>query len=128
MALGLFFMKKKHEVSIKPLLDKKKILLVSRWGESLDLAYAMFLEGHSIKFYIEDKGSKEIGLGFVWVVPTQRSLGLGALLLNHIHSVVPKLWLTIEDLSLKDFYTPLGYVEYAHTPIHQWPIEKLFII
>ena len=65
MALGLFFMKKKHEVSIKPLLDKKKILLVSRWGESLDLAYAMFLEGHSIKFYIEDKGSKEIGLGFV---------------------------------------------------------------
>ena len=54
-------MKKKHEVSIKPPLDKKKILLVSRWGESLDLAYAMFLEG-------------------------------------------------------------------AHTPTHQWPIEKLFII
>lgn len=73
-------------------------------------------------------GNGHLYLGFVWVVPTQRSLGLGALLLNHIHSVVPKLWLTIEDLSLKDFYTPLGYVEHAHTPTHQWPIEKLFII
>jgi GNAT superfamily N-acetyltransferase len=67
-------------------------------------------------------------LGFVWVVPSHRSLGFGAQLLNHIAKVCPKLWLTIEDLSLKSFYIPLGYVEYANTDSETRPQEKLFTI
>ena len=67
-------------------------------------------------------------LGFVWVVPSHRSLGFGAQLLNHIAKVCPKLWLTIEDLSLKSFYIPLGYVEYANTNSETRPQEKLFTI
>ena len=67
-------------------------------------------------------------LGFVWVVPRHRSLGLGAQLLNHIAKAAPKLWLTIEDLSLESFYIPLGYVEYANTLPEARPQEKLFTI
>lgn len=67
-------------------------------------------------------------LGFVWVVPSHRSLGFGAQLLNHIAKVCPKLWLTIEDLSLKSFYIPLGYAEYANTDSETRPQEKLFTI
>ncbi len=67
-------------------------------------------------------------LGFVWVVPSHRSLGFGAQLLSHIAKVCPKLWLTIEDLSLKSFYIPLGYVEYANTDSETRPQEKLFTI
>lgn len=44
---------------------KRKILLISKYGETLDLANTMQLEGHSIKFFIEEKGCKEIGYGFV---------------------------------------------------------------
>ena len=56
-----------QKLTKKPLLNtsQKNILFVSRWGETLDLAYAMQQEGHKIKFYIEDKPSKEIGYGFV---------------------------------------------------------------
>lgn len=43
----------------------KKFLFVSRWGESLDIINAIKLEGHDVKMFIEDKGSKEIGYGFV---------------------------------------------------------------
>ena len=43
----------------------RRILLVSRWGESLDIAAALQEEGNAIKFYIEDKASREIGFGFV---------------------------------------------------------------
>lgn len=51
-------------------LDKKnehrrKILLVSRWGESLDIALAIKDEGHQVKFFIENRYCKEIGTGFV---------------------------------------------------------------
>ena len=42
----------------------KKILLVSKYGETLDIANTMQEEGHSIKFFIEEKGCKEIGYGF----------------------------------------------------------------
>ena len=44
---------------------KRNFLFVSRWGESLDIAYATLLEGNNVKMYIEDKPSKEIGYGFV---------------------------------------------------------------
>jgi phosphoribosylamine--glycine ligase len=44
---------------------KRKFLFVSRWGESLDIAYATQLEGNTVKLYIEDKPSREIGYGFV---------------------------------------------------------------
>lgn len=44
---------------------KRKFLFVSRWGEILDLAYAIQEEGHTVKLCIEDKASKEIGFGFV---------------------------------------------------------------
>ncbi|MBC2839700.1 phosphoribosylamine--glycine ligase [Robiginitalea sp. SC105] len=45
--------------------EGKRILLVSRWGESLDVAVTMQEEGHSIKFFIDDRPSREIGYGFV---------------------------------------------------------------
>ena len=43
----------------------KKFLFVSRWGESLDIAFAVLQEGNEVKLFIEDKSSREIGLGFV---------------------------------------------------------------
>lgn len=53
-----FSLETKHTLS-------KKFLFVSRWGESLDIANTIKKEGHDVKLYIEDKGSKEIGFGFV---------------------------------------------------------------
>lgn len=55
----------KSEVKIKEDKIKRKFLVVSRWGESLDIAYAIALEGHTVKMFIEDKSSREIGYGFV---------------------------------------------------------------
>lgn len=43
----------------------KNFLFVSRWGETLDIAYSILLEGNQVKFFIEDKASREIGYGFV---------------------------------------------------------------
>ncbi len=43
----------------------KKFLFISRWGEILDIAYAVLNEGNDVKLYIEDRGSREIGTGFV---------------------------------------------------------------
>ncbi|HEY5689070.1 MAG TPA: phosphoribosylamine--glycine ligase [Yeosuana sp.] len=45
--------------------QSKKFLFVSRWGESLDIVNSIKAEGNEVKFYIEDKPSKEIGCGFV---------------------------------------------------------------
>lgn len=42
----------------------KKILLISKYGETLDLAYTFEQEGHHVKMFIEEKGCKEIGFGF----------------------------------------------------------------
>lgn len=47
---------------------KRKFLLVSRWGETLDIANTILLEGNKVKMFIEDKSSKEIGYGFVYKV------------------------------------------------------------
>lgn len=44
---------------------KRKFLFISRWGEILDIALAVLQEGNTVKMFIEDKGSKEIGFGFV---------------------------------------------------------------
>lgn len=49
----------------KPNNLPKKFLFISRWGEILDIAYAVKNEGNDVKLYIEDKGSREIGNGFV---------------------------------------------------------------
>lgn len=49
---------------MKKNIKNKKILLVSKYGETLDIAITMQEEGHSIKFFIEEKGCKEIGYGF----------------------------------------------------------------
>ena len=56
---------KKAEQLVKEDKTKRKFLIVSRWGESLDIAYAISLEGHTVKMFIEDKPSREIGYGFV---------------------------------------------------------------
>jgi phosphoribosylamine--glycine ligase len=40
-------------------------LFVSKWGETLDLAYTIQNEGHKVKMYIEDAPSREIGYGFI---------------------------------------------------------------
>jgi len=45
--------------------SKRNFLFISRWGESLDIAYSTQQEGNSVKLFIEDKPSKEIGHGFV---------------------------------------------------------------
>ncbi len=45
--------------------SKKKFLFVSKYGETLDTAYSILLEGHVVKMFIEDKPSKEIGYGFI---------------------------------------------------------------
>ena len=42
-----------------------KILLVSKWGDSLDIAYQLGKEGNEVKMYIQDKANREIGFGFV---------------------------------------------------------------
>ena len=44
---------------------KRNFLFISRWGESLDIAYATLLEGNPVKLYIEEKPYREIGYGFV---------------------------------------------------------------
>ena len=44
---------------------KRNFLFVSKWGESLDIAYSTQQEGNNVRFFIEDKGSREIGYGFV---------------------------------------------------------------
>ncbi len=51
-------MKKHHSLP-------KNFLFISRWGEILDLAYAIKNEGNDVKLFIADKDSKEIGNGFV---------------------------------------------------------------
>ncbi len=56
---------KKSQTLLKEDNTKRKFLVVSRWGESLDIAYAISMEGHTVKMYIEDKPSREIGYGFV---------------------------------------------------------------
>lgn len=43
----------------------KNFLFISRWGETLDIVHTIKQEGHEVKFFIEDKSSKEIGFGFV---------------------------------------------------------------
>ncbi len=45
--------------------EKRKFLFVSKWGDSLDVAYGVQNEGHQVLMYIEDKRSREIGYGFV---------------------------------------------------------------
>ncbi len=42
-----------------------KFLIVSRWGELLDIACAIKQSGALVKYYIEDKPSRGIGHGFV---------------------------------------------------------------
>ena len=50
---------------IKNGYQKRKFLFISRWGEILDIAFAVLQEGNTVKMFIEDKHSKEIGFGFV---------------------------------------------------------------
>lgn len=45
--------------------QKLKFLFVSRWGDSLDIANAIFQEGNEVKFCIEYKPCREVGDGFV---------------------------------------------------------------
>jgi phosphoribosylamine---glycine ligase len=42
-----------------------KILVVSKWGDALDIAYQLKKDGHNVKMHIQDKASKEVGYGFV---------------------------------------------------------------
>jgi phosphoribosylamine--glycine ligase len=44
---------------------RENILFVTKWGESLDLAYAIQAEGKHIRFHIEDHDMGEVGNGFV---------------------------------------------------------------
>lgn len=42
-----------------------KFLVVSKWGDSLDIAYQLTLEGNEVRMFIQDKASREVGYGFV---------------------------------------------------------------
>ena len=42
-----------------------KILVVSKLGDALDIAYQLKKDGHNVKMYIQDKANKEVGYGFV---------------------------------------------------------------
>lgn len=42
-----------------------KILVVSKWGEWLDLAHAIACEGHAVKMAVEMRSCREIGDGFL---------------------------------------------------------------
>lgn len=42
-----------------------KFLIVSKWGDSLDIAYRLKNEQHEVLMSIQDRDSKEIGFGFV---------------------------------------------------------------
>lgn len=44
---------------------KAKFLIVSKWGESLDIANAILQEGNEVKFFIDYRPCHEIGAGFV---------------------------------------------------------------
>ncbi|MBN1119416.1 MAG: hypothetical protein JXA77_19550 [Bacteroidales bacterium] len=44
---------------------KRRFLIVSKWGDSLDIALSILKEGNDVKFYIEYKPCREIGDGFV---------------------------------------------------------------
>lgn len=59
-------MKQKAEQKEKEDMEmKRKFLLISRWGETLDVANTILQEGNKVKMFIEDKSSREIGFGFV---------------------------------------------------------------
>lgn len=58
-------MKNNNVNEIKNGNKKRKFLFISRWGEILDIAFAVLQEGNTVKMFIEDKHSKEIGFGFV---------------------------------------------------------------
>lgn len=44
---------------------KLKFLLISRWGDLLDIAHAILKEGNDVKLYIDYKPCREVGYGFV---------------------------------------------------------------
>ncbi len=46
-------------------IKKGNVLFISKYGEILDLAYAMAQEGHTVRMFIEEKSCREIGYGFV---------------------------------------------------------------
>ncbi len=46
-------------------IKKGKVLFISKYGEILDLAYAMAQEGHTVRMFIEEKSCREIGYGFI---------------------------------------------------------------
>ena len=56
----------------KPYL-KRKFLIISRWGETLDLALAIQNEGNEVKFFIDEKEYREIGDGFVPKIKTWKT-------------------------------------------------------
>ncbi len=45
--------------------DKIRFLIISRFGETLDIANACQTEGHAVKMFIDSKPCREIGDGFV---------------------------------------------------------------
>ena len=65
LILNSYYINLKKENLNHNLPNKGNLLIVSRWGETLDLAMAILNEGHAVKMYIEDKPSMEIGYGFV---------------------------------------------------------------
>ena len=50
-----------------------KILFLSGWGSAVPLAMHCEESGHEIKFWIEDKDSKDVGEGFVKHVDDYKS-------------------------------------------------------
>ena len=45
--------------------NKESFLFVSRYGSILDVAWAVFKEGHPVTLFIVEKEFKDVGKGFV---------------------------------------------------------------
>ena len=52
-------------MNLMKLPPNSKFLLISKWGDTLDIAYSLQKDGHEVKMYIEEKDYREIGFGFV---------------------------------------------------------------
>jgi phosphoribosylamine--glycine ligase len=67
-----------------------KFLVVSKWGDSLDIAYQLTKEGNEVRMYIQDKASREVGYGFVKKQITGKNISIGLMSLYLIIQAMEK--------------------------------------
>lgn len=60
-----FFNNRLRLPMIKPANKPLRFLIVSKWGDSLDVAYGIQQEGNEVKFYVDYAPMREVGVGVV---------------------------------------------------------------